>query len=173
MSQQRRLPHLHRLRTLSIGRSDGYALSSSLNLVSDYVSPTSQSSQNEDVGFMDSPLPMYSSYSLRTSNADSPFPGLLSNSRGPTSCPNNFYPQSEVSSNTSSHQNLYDMAEVKVTYMSGNIGQYPIVGGCEPSAKLRFMLVVHVTVIHPPSGMPPNQHGHSSNIITNLKSYII
>lgn len=118
MSQQRQLPHLHRLHTLSIGRSDGFGLSSSLDSVSeyggsDYASPISQSFQNEDVVFMHSPLPMYASYSSRTSNADSPVPGLVSDARGPTSCPDNYYAQSEMSSSISSHQNLYDIAEAR------------------------------------------------------------
>jgi hypothetical protein len=118
MSHQRQLPHLHRLHTLSLGRGDGLALSSSLDSLSAYAdsdynaSPISQSFHNDDVPFLHSPVPMYNSFSSRNSNADqSPVGGMMGDSRGPTSCPDHFYAQSEMSSSISSHQNLYDIAE--------------------------------------------------------------
>jgi hypothetical protein len=120
MSQQRQLPHLHRLHTHhpSLGRGDGLALSSSIDSLSGYAesdynaSPISHSFPNDDVPFLHSPAPMYNSFSSRNSTTDqSPVGGMMSDSRGPTSCPDNFYAQSEISSSISSHQNLYDIAE--------------------------------------------------------------
>ncbi|KAE8451934.1 hypothetical protein EG329_002775 [Mollisiaceae sp. DMI_Dod_QoI] len=117
MNHQRQLPQLHRLHTLSIGRNEGLGLSSSLDSMSnyaesDYASPISQSFP-EEVPYLHSPLPMYNSYSSRNSNADSPVPGLIGDSRGPTSCPDNYYAQSEISSSISSHQNQYELSEAR------------------------------------------------------------
>jgi len=36
---------------------------------------------------------------------------MMGDSRGPTSCPEHFYAQSEMSSSISSHRDLYDIAE--------------------------------------------------------------
>jgi hypothetical protein len=116
MNRQRQRPQLHRLHTLSLGRNDGIGLSSSVDSTSayaesDYASPASQSYQNDDLPFLHSPVPIYNSYSSQNSNSDSPVPGLIGDSRGPTSCPDQYYAQSEMSSSISSHQNLYDIAE--------------------------------------------------------------
>lgn len=116
MNHQRQLPHLHRLHTLSLGRGDGLTLSSSLDSLSayaesDYASPVSQSFQDNDIPFLHSPVPMYNSYSSRNSVTDSPVMGMMGDSRGPTSCPDPFYAQSEMGSSISSHQNLYDIVE--------------------------------------------------------------
>jgi hypothetical protein len=116
MSHQRQLPHLHRLHTLSLGRGDGLGLSSSLDSLSayaesDYASPISQSFPDNDIPFLNSPVPMYNSYSSRNSQPESPVGGMMEHSRGPTSCPDAFYAQSEMSSSISSHQNIYDIAE--------------------------------------------------------------
>ncbi|TVY20222.1 hypothetical protein LARI1_G002777 [Lachnellula arida] len=122
MSHQRQLPHLHRLHThsLSLGRGDGLALSSSLDSLSAYAesdyngSPISQSFPGDDVPFLHSPVPMYNNFSSHNSNAGhSPVAGMMSDSRGPTSCPDNFYAQSDISSSISSHHghNLYDISE--------------------------------------------------------------
>jgi hypothetical protein len=115
MGQQRQLPQLHRLHTLSLGRGDSMGLSSSLDSLSayaesDYASPLSQSFPDNDIPFLHSPVPMYNSYSSRNSNTDSPVAGVMGDSRGPTSCPDPFYAQSEMSSSISSHQNIYDIA---------------------------------------------------------------
>jgi hypothetical protein len=115
MNHQRQLPQLHRLHTLSIGRNEGLGLSSSIDSMSnyaesDYASPISQSFP-EEVPYLHSPLPMYNSYSSRNSTADSPVAGLIGDSRGPTSCPDNYYAQSEISSSISSHQNQYEISE--------------------------------------------------------------
>lgn len=116
MNHQRQLPQLHRLHTISIGRGEGL-LSSSLDSMSayadsDYASPISQSFPNDDISYLNSPLPMYNSYSSRNSVAESPVAsGMMGDSRGPTSCPDPYYAQSEMSSSISSHQNLYDIAE--------------------------------------------------------------
>jgi hypothetical protein len=117
MNHQRQLPQLHRLHTLSLGRSDGLGISSSIDSLSayaesDYASPISQSFPDNDIPFMHSPVPIYNSYSSRNSVTDSPVPGMMQDaSRGPTSCPEQFYAQSEMSSSISSHQNMYDIAE--------------------------------------------------------------
>lgn len=78
---------------------------------SDYASPISQSFPEHDAPYMNSPIPMYNSYSSRNSTADSPAAGMMADSRGPTSCPEHFYAQSEISSSISSHQNQYDIIE--------------------------------------------------------------
>ncbi len=117
MDHQRQLPQLHRLHTLSLGRGDGLGLSSSIDSLSAYAeseyaaSPISQSFQNEDGPYLHSPVPMYNSFSSRNSATDSPVGGIMGDSRGPTSCPDHFYAQSEMGSSISSHQNLYDIAE--------------------------------------------------------------
>lgn len=119
MSHQRQLPHLHRLHTLSLGRADGVALSSSIDSLSAYAesdytsSPVSHSFPNDEVPFLHSPVPMYNSFSSRNSAVDhqSPSGGMMGDARGPTSCPDNYYAPSEMSSSISSHQNLYDIAE--------------------------------------------------------------
>ncbi len=123
MNHQRQLPQLHRLHTLSLGRNDGMGLSSSVDSLSayaesDYASPVSQSFQNDDAPYLHSPVPIYNSYSSRGSNADSPVPGMVGDSRGPTSCPEHYYAQSEMSSSISSHQNLYDIAETRQQHPS-------------------------------------------------------
>ncbi|CZT07691.1 hypothetical protein WAI453_005153 [Rhynchosporium graminicola] len=117
MSHQRQLPQLHRLHTMSLGRGDGLGLGSPLDSMStyaesDYASPISQSFPDHDHSFMNSAIPMYNSYSSssRNSAADSPA-GMMADSRGPTSCPEHYYPQSEISSSISSHQNHYDIIE--------------------------------------------------------------
>ncbi|KAM3067303.1 hypothetical protein ACMFMG_005335 [Clarireedia jacksonii] len=114
---QRQLPpQLHRIHTLSIGRPEGLGLSSSVDSLSpypdsDYTSPISQSFQNEDVPFLNSPVPMYNSYASSRTSATDQSSSILSDSRGPTSCPDQFYAQSDMSSSISSHQNVYEVAE--------------------------------------------------------------
>lgn len=119
MGHQRQLPHLHRLHThtLSLGRADGLHMSSSLESLSAYAdseysaSPITHSYPGEDP-FMRSPLPIYNGFSSRNSATDSPVGSMMAgDTRGPTSCPDQFYPQSEISSSISSHQNLYDIPE--------------------------------------------------------------
>lgn len=117
MSHQRQLPQLHRLHTISLDRGNGMGLSSSLDSMSayaesDYNSPISQSFPNDDIPFLHSPAPMYNSYSSRSA-ADSPIAAMMQDSRGPTSCPDPFYAQSEISSSISSHQNPYEIAEIR------------------------------------------------------------
>ncbi|PSS18813.1 hypothetical protein M430DRAFT_244204 [Amorphotheca resinae ATCC 22711] len=116
MNHRRQVPQLHRLHTLSLGRAETLAgLSSSLDSMSayaesDYASPLSQSFQDNEIPFLHSPVPMYS-YPSRNSNTGSPVAGMMGDARGPTSCPDPFYAQSEMSSSISSHQNLYDITE--------------------------------------------------------------
>ncbi|KAK6593528.1 hypothetical protein H4I95_11317 [Botrytis cinerea] len=107
-------PQLHRIHTLSIGRPEG--LSSSVDSLSpypdsEYTSPISQSFQNEEVPFLNSPAPLYNSYSSRNTSVTDQSSDIMGNSRGPTSCPDQFYAPSEMSSSMSSHQNMYDLSE--------------------------------------------------------------
>ncbi|RAL67370.1 hypothetical protein DID88_008125 [Monilinia fructigena] len=89
---QRQLPpQLHRIHTLSIGRPEGLGLSSSVDSLSPYPDSDSYSSRNT---------------SITDQSSD-----IMGSSRGPTSCPDQFYAQSEMSSSISSHQNMYDIAE--------------------------------------------------------------
>ncbi|KAA8572322.1 hypothetical protein MFRU_003g04480 [Monilinia fructicola] len=114
---QRQLPpQLHRIHTLSIGRPEGLGHSSSIDSLSpypdsEYVSPISQSFQHDEVPFLNSPAAMYNSYSSRNTSITDQSSDIMGNSRGPTSCPEQFYAQSEMSSSISSHQNMYDIAE--------------------------------------------------------------
>jgi hypothetical protein len=120
MCHQRQLPQLHRLHThsLSLGRGDGLHMSSSMESLSAYAdsdysaSPIAQSFPGED-SFLRSPIPMYNGYPSRNSATDaSPVVSMMGgDSRGPTSCPDPYYAQSEISSSISSHQNLYDIPE--------------------------------------------------------------
>jgi hypothetical protein len=114
MSHQRQLPQLQRLHTLSIGRSESLGAPSPIDSLgayaeSDYNSPISHSFQNDDVPFLHSP--MYNGFSSRNSTTDQSPVVIMGDSRGPTSCPDNFYPHSDMSSSISSHQGLYDIAE--------------------------------------------------------------
>ncbi|KAF7904698.1 hypothetical protein EAF00_002032 [Botryotinia globosa] len=107
-------PQLHRIHTLSIGRPEG--LSSSVDSLSpypdsEYTSPISQSFQNDEAPFLNSPAPLYNSYSSRNTSVTDQSSDIMGNSRGPTSCPDQFYAPSEMSSSMSSHQNMYDMSE--------------------------------------------------------------
>ena len=117
MSHQRQLPQLHRLHTLTIGRSEALGAPSPIDSLSayaesDYASPISHSFPTEDGPFLHSPAPMYHSFSSRNPVTDhSPLSTMMVDSRGPTSCPEHFYPHSEMSSSISSHQGLYDIAE--------------------------------------------------------------
>ncbi|RFU29436.1 hypothetical protein B7463_g6910, partial [Scytalidium lignicola] len=112
-------PRLHRLHTLSLSsRAEGMGLSSSIDSLSaysesDYASPVSQSFPDDHITYLNSPVQMFNSYS--TTGGESPVTGLLGDTRGPTSCPDQFYPQSEMSSSISSHQNLYDIPEGRQT----------------------------------------------------------
>ncbi|KAH8821812.1 fungal-specific transcription factor domain-containing protein [Xylogone sp. PMI_703] len=115
LSHHRQAPRLHRLHTLSLSsRAESLGLSSSIDSLSaysesDYASPVSQSFPDDNATYFNSPVQMFNSYS--TTGGDSPVAGLLGDARGPTSCPDQFYPQSEMSSSISSHQNLYDIPE--------------------------------------------------------------
>lgn len=110
-------PQLHRLHTLSLGRVESLGAPSPIDSLSayaesDYASPISHSYPGDDVPFLHSPVPMYNSFSSRNSVTDqSPVVPMVGDARGPTSCPDNFYPHSELSSSISSHQALYDIAE--------------------------------------------------------------
>jgi hypothetical protein len=63
LNHQRQLPQLHRLQTPSLGRGDGLGLSTSIDSMSayadsDYASPISASFHNDDVPFLNSPVPI-------------------------------------------------------------------------------------------------------------------
>ena len=117
MSQQRQLPQLHRLHTLSIGRVDALGAPSPIDSLSgytesDYASPMSHSFPPNDVPFLHSPAPMYHNFSSRNSITDqSPVVAMIPDARGPTSYPDRYYSQSEISSSLNSHSGLYDIVE--------------------------------------------------------------
>ncbi|CAL3965883.1 unnamed protein product [Diplocarpon coronariae] len=114
----RQLPQLNRLQALSLGRVDGLLSLGGTSLDSmssyadsDFASPISHSFPNDDASYLQSPLPMYNGFSSPSSLADSPIPGMMGDSRGPTSCPEHYYAPSELSSSIGSHQNQYDLVE--------------------------------------------------------------
>jgi hypothetical protein len=148
MNHQKPLPQLHRLHTLNLGRADSLALSSSLDSLSayaesEYASPISQGFSEGDIPYLNSPVPMYNSFSSRNSTSDSAVAGMMGESRGPTSCPDHFYAQSEMSSSISSHQNLYDITESRrhqpspgaadILYDDDMLGKLPPSGDPRPS----------------------------------------
>lgn len=127
MSQQRQLPQLNRLHTMSLGRLDATGLGSPIDSLSTYdesdycASPISQS-YPDDASYMHSPVPMYGSYSSGTSGPASPAAGVMGDARGPTSCPEqHYYAQSDLSSSIGSHQNPYDMIENRQHQSSPNV----------------------------------------------------
>ncbi len=86
----------------------------SMSVYSDngYGSPVAPSYTTDEVPYLASPMPMYGSYSPHHSPADvsSSYP-VSADPRGPTSCPEQYYPHSEVSSSLSSHPTIYEMGE--------------------------------------------------------------
>jgi hypothetical protein len=107
---------LHRIHTphLSLGEDMGVPSSAgSISGYSDngYDSPLEQNFNAEDVPFMNSPMPMYNSYSSHGSPVDHGSTFMVQDNRGPTSCPDQYYPQSEVSSSLSSHPTIFEMGE--------------------------------------------------------------
>ncbi|PBP20501.1 fungal transcriptional regulatory protein [Diplocarpon rosae] len=130
-NQRHVVPQLNRLHALSLGRVDGLSLGPPLDSMSsyaesDFASPMSQSFPPDDAAYMHSPLPIYNSYSSSASLADSPISGMMGDSRGPTSCPDPFYTQSELSSSISSHQNQYDMGESRQHQPSSGLHEQPL-----------------------------------------------
>lgn len=107
---------LQRLHTPMMRYGDDMSLSTSAGSISGYsdneYSPLAQSFTAEDVPYLGSPIPMYNSFSSHDSPVDhSSSYGMSVDPRGPTSCPDHFYPQSEVSSSLSSHPTIYEMGE--------------------------------------------------------------
>jgi hypothetical protein len=107
---------LHRLNTPLLSSGDDLNLSSSVGSMSVYsdaeYSPMEQSFTTEDVPYMASPMPLYNSYSSQNSPIDHPF-GMMADSRGPTSCPDQYYAQSDISSSLGSHPTVYDMNDCR------------------------------------------------------------
>lgn len=103
---------LHRLHTPLLSSGDDLSLSNSVGSLSAYgdaeYSPMENSFTTEDVPYLASPMPMYSGYSSQNSPIDHSF-GIMVDSRGPTSCPDPYYAQSEISSSLGSHPTVYDM----------------------------------------------------------------
>lgn len=103
---------LNRLHTPLLSNGDDLNLSSSVGSLSAYsdaeYSPMEHSFTTEDVPYLASPIPMYHSYSSQNSPIDHSF-GMMADSRGPTSCPDQYYAQSEISSSLSSHPTVYDL----------------------------------------------------------------
>lgn len=115
---------LRRLHTPLLPNGDDIAMSSS-GSISGYsdteYSPIDHSFGADDVPYLASPMPLYSNYSSQNSPVDHSF-GIISDSRGPTSCPDQFYAQSEVSSSLSSHQTIYDMSDSRQLAASPSAG---------------------------------------------------
>jgi hypothetical protein len=105
---------LHRLHSPSLSQSSTMGMSSADSMSaysgSDYASPTELSYSQEDLSYLGSPLPMYSRFPCQTPLVDSPT--TMMHPRGPTSYPEPYYAQSDLSSSISSHQNSYDHMEV-------------------------------------------------------------
>jgi hypothetical protein len=105
---------LQRLHTPSLSHDMNLSSSAPLSAYSehDYGSPMDQAYQLDDGPFLASPAPLYSNYSAQHSPVDNgPF-GM--DARGPTSCPDQFYAQSDMSSSLSSHhQTLYELDETR------------------------------------------------------------
>jgi hypothetical protein len=115
---------LHRLHTPLMSNIDAMTLSGSVGSVSAYsdpeFSPIDHSFTTEDVPYLGSPMPLYNSYSSQSSPVDHSF-GMI-DSRGPTSCPEQYYAQSEISSSLGSHPTIYDMADNRPIMRSPAIG---------------------------------------------------
>lgn len=106
---------LHRLHTLHLSHSEDMNIPSSAGSISGYSdngydSPMDQNFNPDDVPFMNSPVPLYSSYSSHGSPVDHTS-YMVQDARGPTSCPDQYYAQSEVSSSLSSHPTIFEMSE--------------------------------------------------------------
>jgi hypothetical protein len=103
---------LHRLHTPLMLNGDDMNISSSVGSVSAYsdgeFSPMDHSYTTEDVPYLVSPMPLYDGYSAQNSPEAHSF--CIADSRGPTSYPEQYYAQSEISSSLSSHT-IYDMGE--------------------------------------------------------------
>ncbi|KAI9733501.1 MAG: hypothetical protein M1818_007249 [Claussenomyces sp. TS43310] len=109
---------LQRLNTPTNVRSDGMHTPSSAGAMSvysdrDYGSPLEQTFQVDDVPFLPSPNPGYNHYPQNSPVDNGPF-GMMGDPRGPTSCPDPFYAQSEISSSMGSHrQTIYEVDEAR------------------------------------------------------------
>lgn len=124
ISQQRQLPQLQRLHTLSLSR-DGLPVglgphspvhdALSVYAESDYAhSPISQSFPSDDVPYLNSPVPIYNFSTPNSTAGHSPIVGhigMMADPRGPTSMPEHYYAQSDMSSSLSSHQTIYEVEE--------------------------------------------------------------
>ncbi|PBP17613.1 Zn2/Cys6 DNA-binding protein [Diplocarpon rosae] len=91
-------------------------------------SSSSSSTSSTSSSYLQSPLfPMYHhSYPSSGSLADSPLPGMMGEARGPTSCPDPFYPPEELGSSlSSSHPNPYDMVGSRHPPPSAGIPEQP------------------------------------------------
>jgi hypothetical protein len=135
---------LQRLHTPFIGHVDDMGSpSGSISTYSDTdYSPLGNSFSADDVPFLSSPIPMYHSYSGSPMDHSAPF-NIIQESRGPTSCPDQYYAQSEVSSSLGSHPAVFEMSEnrqqagsphgSKVNYddeISGRFARESYVGFC-------------------------------------------
>jgi Fungal Zn(2)-Cys(6) binuclear cluster domain len=105
---------LQRLHTPFIGHADEMNMGSPSGSMSTYsdtdYSPLDHSFSADDVPFLASPMPMYHSYSGSPVDHSAPF-NMMQEGRGPTSCPDQYYAQSEVSSSLSSHPTVFEMGE--------------------------------------------------------------
>ena len=105
---------LHRLQPPMIRYGEDLLSPSSVSLSAysdaDY-SPIAQPYHVEDVPYLNHQMNIYDSYPQNSSIDHSPLYGTSGDHRGPTSCPDLFYQNSDVSSSLSSHPALFDVAE--------------------------------------------------------------
>jgi hypothetical protein len=74
-------------------------------------SPVVQSFNVDDVPYLASPMTLYENLSHGSPVDQTSLYGMSADHRGPTSCPDHFYPNSDVSSSLSSHPTVFDIAE--------------------------------------------------------------
>lgn len=100
-------------------------LSASTGSLSGYsdtdYSPVAQPFNADDIPYLSSSIPLYDNYP-HGSAIDQTSYGTSAENRGPTSCPDRFYPHSDVSSSLGSHPALFDIAENRQIATSPAIG---------------------------------------------------
>ena len=146
---------LHRLHSPSLSQSSTMGISSADSLSaysgSDYASPTELSYTPEDLSYLASPMPIYNRFPCQTPLVDSPT--SMMHSRGPTSYPEPYYAQSDMSSSISSHHTGFDNIEVQALpssptagacnigeafYDDDLLGQWPVVMRGFPNTDIRI-----------------------------------
>jgi hypothetical protein len=110
---------LHHLHTPIVSSIDDLGLSTSAGSVSaysdsDYASPVDYPQTPEDMSYIPPGIPIYNNFNQQTSTFEnSPSGSLIFDTRGPTSCPEQYYGRSSMSSSMSSDQSNYEFAEAQ------------------------------------------------------------